>query len=616
MNKEELIKLKEKIASLTEEEKKKRNLYLRNLSLGKIQGPLTGYASIDKPWLGEYNESAILEEPDKKSIYRFMFDNNKSNMNDIAIEYLSIEISYFDLRKIVDRISEILYINYQIREGDVVTLLMANIPQNTMLIYALNRIGAIANLVYLETKEDILINEINHVNSKMVFCTDLFLENIMAVRDKLVTKNIIVTSPSEYMPNFIKSLYFLKQNKIKPSSDYTLWNDFINQNYSIENELKESASEENCACILHTSGTTGDSKGVMISNSAFNNMVYEYANSGIDFKRKERFFNQVPPFLAYNIIMATHLPLTLGLRVVMYPNYEPENFAKNIAKYKINHAIAGPADWTNFLEIRNLKINKYKQLKTLASGSDKLSEENKEKIYKILGKNVIEGYGCTEGGSAVITNLPNVVKKNSVGVPLPLNNVGIFLEENGEIHELEYGEVGEICFTGPTIMLKYFDNEIETEKVMKKHTDGNTWIHTGDVGYINADGFLYFLGRMKRLIIRYDGQKVSPMNIENVVNKIDGIDNCCVVAGNDFLHGTGSVPIVYVSLKDGANNNDIEKAVLEKCKEKLTLKEQPYEVITIKEIPLTLVGKVDYRLLEKKYNEGIDVKIKKRVNKE
>jgi long-chain acyl-CoA synthetase len=610
MNKEELIKLKEKIASLTEEEKKKRNLYLRNLSLGKIQGPPTGYASIDKPWLGEYSESAILEGPDKKSIYRFMFDNNKSNMNDIAIEYLSTEISYFDLRKIVDRISEILYVNYQIREGDVVTLLMANIPQNTMLIYALNRIGAIANLVYVGTKGETLINEINNVNSKMVFCTDIFLKNIMDVKDKIVTKNIIVTSPSEYMPNFIKSLYFLKQNKIKPSSDYTLWNDFINQNFSIENEFKESAFEENCACILHTSGTTGDSKGVMISNNAFNNMVYEYANSGIDFKRGESFFNQVPPFLAYNIIMATHLPLTLGLRVVMYPNYEPENFAKNIAKYKINHAIAGPADWTNFLEIRNLKINKYEQLKTLASGSDKLSEENKEKIYKILGKNVIEGYGCTEGGSAVITNLPNALKKDSVGIPLPLNNVGIFSEDNGEIYELGYGEVGEICFTGPTMMLKYFDNEIETEKVMKKHRDGNTWIHTGDVGYINADGFLYLKGRIKRLIIRYDGQKVSPYDIENIVSKIDIVDNCCVIAGDDYVNGRGSVPIIYLSLKDIESSLNIKNIILEKCKEMLSLKEQPFDVIVIDEIPLTLVGKVNYKLLEKDYNEGIKKKIR------
>lgn len=319
----------------------------------------------------------------------------------------------------------------------------------------------------------------------------------------------------------------------------------------------------------------------------------------MEFEKCDKLLNQVPPFLAYNLIMATHLPLILHMTVVMLPDYQPNKFAENIMKLKPNHAVAGPADWNNFLENPNTRKADFSFLKTMASGSDTMRAKNKQAVNELVrdrgGKyGVMEGYGMTEIGSAACTNVPQCDVLGSVGIPLSKNNFCIY--DNDEDKELTYNKIGEICMSGPTVMSGYFNNPEETDNILKKHKDGTVWLHSGDLEYISEDGCIFLEGRLKRIIIRHDGIKVSPFSIEKLVMKHTNIESCCVVGAFDTEHQRGQVPMVYCVFKEA--NDQTLKEIQELCERELSANYVPYDYKVLDSLPLTPNGKVDYRALE------------------
>ncbi len=593
---------------------------------------LTGYPHIDKPWQQFYTEEAINAEVPPMTIYEWIFKNNAHRMNEVAISYFGKTITYNQLKEKIDNAASA-FIKMGVKKGDIVTLMMPNIPENTAAIYALNKIGAIANMVDLRAKDDELLYYLNEVDSKVVVTTDLFLDNINQIEGKTNVEHIIVASPADSLPIGIKQLYKLKtkDQKLELDDKHCLWKEFeeLGQQYFID--FQEPFEENRGACILHTSGTTGRPKGVVLTNENFNSMIIEYKYSGLEFETGDKFFSQVPPFLAYNVILATHLPLSLGIKIIMVPDYQPEKFAENIMKYKTEHAIAGPADWENFLHnpkvykkakgpFKLIRKNRFKFLKTLASGGDKFNEQTKQNVNELLASQgcevqVIEGYGMTEAGSATCTNLPNCNNPKSVGVPLPKMNICIY--DNDQEEELQYNQIGEICFSGPTVMKEYFENETETSKTLKQHADGQIWLHSGDLGYVTEEGIIYIEGRSKRIIVRHDGLKVSPFEIENVILENENVENCCVVAIPDTEHNRGSIPAANIVLKDNIEQSEEEvlKDIQNLCFSKLIEIHMPQKYILVKELPLTKVGKVDYRALEKQ-SELTSEKTKKVYKKE
>lgn len=584
-----------------------RNIYLRDIAMGKKYGPMTGKGSIDKPWLKYYNINAIKTSIPNKTIYEYMKEQNIKRLHQIAIDYFGNRISYECLIKRIERVSSS-FLKIGIKKGDVVTLSLANIPENIICIYALNNIGAIANLIDLRLKGDKLLNCINSANSSTIVVTNLFVNNLMEIVNKTSLNNIVVVSPANSCFLGISWKYKL-QNKLmavnikkKIGCIVYDWQKFENMGKNYASKNIQSGKQDDEVCILHTSGTTGQSKGVVLTNRNFNSMVIQYSNSGLDFKPGDMFLSQVPPFLAYSALMALHLPLSLGLKVKMLPDYQPDKFAENILKIKPNHVIAGPADWTSFLKLDCKKIRRIKDLsflRTMASGSDKISTSNKDKINEFIaqkgGKSkIIEGYGMTEMSSAAVTNLTHINIDESVGIPLPKTNICIY--DNEKQQEVDYGETGEICLFGPTIMKAYFNDKQETSRVIKTHNDGKKWLHSGDIGYMSCDGVLYLEGRMKRVIIRYDGIKVSPFDIENVINKIEIVEAVCVVGINDIAHGQGAVPVANIVLKQDAKQDDL-LVIKERCELELGEKYLPSYYVLKDQLPLTDVGKVDYREL-------------------
>lgn len=564
-----------------------------------MMGEKTGYPSIDKPWLKYYSEEAINAEIPTNSIYDQLCECNKDNLDGKAVSYFSVTLTYRELIRKIDTVAQA-FIRLGIKTGDIVNVALPNIPENIYIVYGLNKIGAIANLIDLRSKGESLLHYFNETDATIAIICDLFAENIYEVLDKTLIKKTIIVSVFDSFPAFARVI--LKKRKNHPMNVID-WKHFMK--LSDGKSCDSCGDEDNTAVILHTSGTTGVSKGVMLSNRSINAMAIQYKMSGMRYERGDVFLNQVPPFLAYCIVLALHLPFCLRMHLRLLPNYEPDKFASNISKYKPNHVVAGPADWGSFLDYE--KVGKdYSFLKTLASGSDSMRTERKQAVNKLLASRgcqfqIMEGYGMTEVGSAACTNLPIHDVIGSVGVPLPLTTFCIWDNENEK--ELKYGELGEICISGPTAMKGYYGDDGDTINVLKVHPDGHTWIHTGDLGYIDEKGNVYFKGRLKRLIIRFDGRKISPFLIEDVMRTDKDVKECCAVGKPDNVHNRGAIPIVYIVLKEGADKDIVFERLQNTWKMKLKDLYDSAEYMAIDALPLTPNGKVDYRALEVWANE-------------
>ncbi|WP_026525420.1 class I adenylate-forming enzyme family protein [Butyrivibrio sp. MB2005] len=561
----------------------------------------TGYPSVDKPWMKYYNQKALSDENPAISIYEWIYTRNRKYEDYVAISYFGNQIRYKELFDEVERAASS-FEALGVKKGDIVTLALPNIPENVICIYALNRIGAIANIIDLRCQGNDLIRYYNEVNSLVAVISDIFLDNTLQVLDKTRLSKIVIASPYDRLSTPLKAIMRRKINKAELDSLHALtWKSFISKG---SGEVKGIPGKtEETACILHTSGTTGEAKGVMLSNRCFNAMAFQCERDGYTYYPGDKCLNWVPPFLAYNALMAMHLPLSLHMQIEMIPEYKPEKSAKNIMKYKPNHVMAGPADWVSFTNTKGIKDLSY--LRSLSSGGDSLRAEEKHKINEILKEHgcmgkILQGYGMTEVGSAASSNLPQVDVDGSVGIPLPLMTFCIW--DNEANREMKYDEEGEICIAGPTLMNGYYNKEDESKAVMRIHSDGRVWMHTGDLGRIDTNGCIYLEGRLKRIIIQYNGMKINPYEIEATLLEDTSIENCCVVGVPDIDHGTGAVPKAYVVLKPGLQElaDQIEKQLREKCEKNLVERYRPKQIQFIEALPLTANGKVDYRSLEGK----------------
>ncbi len=569
---------------------------------------LMGYPHIDKPWTQFYTPEALNNEVPLETLYEVFRDNVKRYGRKTAITYMGNKISYNKLLKMVDRAAKA-FSALGVKENDIVTMMTPNIPENVISFYALNKIGAIADFVDVRVKDKELLDYLRGAHSKVAIITDLFIDNFKNIIYDTSVEKAIVVSPADYLPLFSKMVYRSKKKAPILEHPFIYWNDFKKMgNNMLEKTI--SYSKDRPICIAHTSGTTGRPKGVVLTNENFNSMVLEYKTCGLEFNEGDKFLNHLPPFLAYTNVLGINLPLSLGMNIIMLPVNDQSMYAKNILKYRVQHGLAGPADMLNFLENEATKNADFSFLKTLASGGGHLADKKKREINEFLqargyGGIVVEGYGMTEGSSAICTNVPKCDKAESIGIPLPKMTVAVCDPETQEY--LGYGEEGELCFSGPTIMKGYFNNSEATRKVLMKHADGQVWLHSGDLGYVDEDGAIFTSGRIKRLIVRFDGYKISPQEIENVISSNNNVLDCCVVGVFDEEHRTGNVPVASIVLKENITLS--EEEVLEEikaiCDKKIIPTHLPKRYVLVKSIPLTKAGKTDYRALEKKYNEEV-----------
>lgn len=575
---------------------------------------ITGYASIDKPWQKYYSKEAITANIPELTAYQYMVSQNKDNLSTKAIMYYGKKISYKNYIDMIDETARRLY-NLGVTEGEVVTVMSVANPELEVLFYALNKLGAVINLIDVRSDYKQIKKYLMEVKSSEVVVMDNFLpefDKCMEDEDvDNIVENVITLSPynsvlfpfnvlAEKKSRKEDSTLYSKIDEIKKKNKYMTWNDLMSV-HKYRYPRYPRYKKNMVAALVHTGGTTGIPKTVKLSNENFNAMAIQYKSLNANYNKGDTFLNGIVPFVAYGIVVTIHMPMCLGMTNIIAPILSPKEFTEFMIKYKPNHTITVPTYVEHFVHDRKADSINWKCLKNLGIGGDYFPEQSEIYVNEFLknhGSSSIaeKGYGMTENSSTAGVCLVGVNKTNSLGIPLPLNTYGIF--ERGTDKELKYGEEGEICITGPTEMLGYLDNEEEERKVIKIHSDGKKWIHSEDVGIIDEDGFLFFKGRYKRLI-PHGGFKLYPSYIEGVIMKHPDIDNCCVISIPDKVYGASPEAHVVIKKDSVSELKKLKEELIKLCQDKLPSYSQPEDFIFEEDLPLTSVGKVDYKKVEK-----------------
>lgn len=565
---------------------------------------LTGYPSIDKPWLKYYSEEAINAPLPECTIYEYLMENNRNYPDDIAILYLGRKIKYGELFQQIDRTAAA-FSALGVKPGDIVTVALPSIPEALYVVYALNKIGAVSNMIHPLAGENEILHYLNEVQSHVAI---LFEGTYNIIKDRIgqtSVKHAIVVSAGESLPFGVKQLYFLKSPRAKllKKSIFQTWNTFLSsgKGVAIPSLNKDCHS---LALISHTGGTTGEPKGVMCSDYNVNALIWQVGKT-LPSYRQERMLVVLPPFINYSLVNGMFEPLSLGHEIILLPEYKPEKFAEYITKYRPNHINSIPAFWEVLLKESHSKKTDCSCFKYVYYGGEAMSEETEQELNHFLvsmgaKQHLGKGLGATEMVSSMSLTVNSCNFPGSAGIPFVRCNCKIVDPQTAE--ESHYGQTGEICFSGPTLMLGYYNNQSATDIVVKIHADGQRWLHTGDLGYIDENGVIFVTGRIKRILITKgeDGisTKMFPDRIEKVIYKHPAVELCCVIGVPDETRI--NYPKAFVVLKDEeSDKNRIKEEILNICREELPAYMVPDEIEYRSDLPRTPRGKIDYRELER-----------------
>lgn len=569
---------------------------------------LTGYPSIDKPWLKYYSEEAINAPLPECTIYEYLWENNKDYLDDVAIIYFNRKITYGELFENIDKTASAL-LALGVKPGEIVTVAMPSIPEALYTVYALNKIGAVANMIHPLAGEQEICHYLNEVESRVFLMFTGTYEIVKNSLTKTSVKTSVVVSPADSLSCATRFLYHLKtkEPKLKNDSGFIWYKDFLDLGKNTTAE-KVNRSCHDVTLISHTGGTTGEPKGVMLTDYNVNALIHESV-SPYTHERQGVVLVTLPPFINYSLVNSMLEMLSIGYTVVLIPKYNPADFGKYIKKHKPNVLLSIPPYWEALLndnKIFEVDMSCFQQIYYGGEAMNPETEANVNEVLKKCGSKIEigKGLGSTELVSAATQTLPWCNNAGSVGLPYILTKIKIVEPET--TIELKYGEQGEICFSGPTLMVGYYNNQKATDAIIKMHDDGQRWLHTGDLGYITEEGVIYVTGRIKRIVLTKgaDGNitKMFPDRIEKELSKHPAVGLCCVVGVDDEVRI--HYPKAFVVLNDGYNGSDeLTNDICAFCKDKLPGYMIPDEIEYLSDLPRTSRGKIDYRALEKQAEE-------------
>ena len=569
-----------------------------------IPQKLTGYPSIDKPWMKYYSYETINAPLPKCTIFDYLYKSNKEYTSRVALNYFGRRISYGELFKNIIMTARALKQN-GIGKGSIVTVLMPTFPETVYLFYAFGKIGAIANMVDPRTSAEGICDYIQEVGSEFLVVVDVALPKIYEILNRTSVKKVLVISPADSLPAIPSVLYRVKQQSTVNLNNICIdWKSFIAEGAAYTGTTVAEYAKDQVVAIVHTGGTTGKPKGVMLTNDNLNASAFQCQISGIDMQREHTWLNIMPPFIAYGVGNGLHLPLAIGMETILIPQFDPNKFDKLLLKYRPNHMTGVPSHYGNIINSKRMKNADLSYIIAPTVGGDSMDIKLEEQTNKFFKNHnceymVTKGYGMTEVAACVTVCISNECNRlGTVGIPLTHTVVSIFDPDTCE--ELTYNQQGEICMTGPNTMLGYFNNIDATKEIIRKHQDGLNWVHSGDIGYMTEDGMLFIVDRIKRMLVRHDGFKVFPSMIEKVIAGHNAIQSCCVVSTPDPDYTQGMLPIAHIVLnKEYAGQEGAIKQELQViCHRELPEYAQPIDFLFRDSMPLTTIGKVDYRALE------------------
>lgn len=565
----------------------------------------TGYPSVDRPWLQYYPEEAANAELPACTMYEYILERNQDNLNQVAMNYYGADTTYGEMFKTIDHMASVLEAE-GVHEGEVVTIGMVNAPDTVCLLFALNKLGAVANMVYGTGTTTELKKQILDTKSTLVFTLDMYQEKFQTIADETGLNKVIVSNLTEEMSSVnrmgARLLKGMAPLPLPEDPRFYSWKHFFAGKHSDSHTCHDPDAP---AVITYTGGTTGGSKGAVLSNRAVISVPHQVILRG-DVRRDQLWMQVLPLFIAYGVTSSLLVPLAVGSKqVIRIPM--TESIAEFYRAFHPAIIVYSPAYWEKFADDNEDLDLSHLLLPT--SGGDALRPSVEEKINNYLKSHgcpnpIMNGYGMTEVGAAVAVSFSRrTYRPGSSGVPFVKTIIAAFDPDTNK--ELPFGEEGEICIQAPSTMLGYVNAPNETAAILQRHNDGKLWVHSGDLGYIDEDGFLFISGRMKRYFMYvHDGvhKKIFSLDIEKVILQCPMVDNCAVVpiANEETLQ----VPVAYVILKkDAFATSEVEMELRSFIEERLDGGYRPVQYFFVEKFPLTRIGKVDYRALEQKANQ-------------
>jgi long-chain acyl-CoA synthetase len=571
-----------------------------------------------RPWLKFYGSTPeTIDYPDL-SMYEFLNSTAKRFSDYTAYEFMNRGTTYKEMMDRIDHVSACFY-ELGVRKDDRVVICMPNCPQAVQAFYGIIRIGAVATMVHpLSSKNEIKFFLINS-GAKVALTLDATCQNFIDVKETSGLRTLIVASIKDELSPLKKVGYAFTYGRKIPKfemKDYMMtWKSFTGLTAKRDVPASGYHSKEP-AVILFSGGTTGTSKGILLSSGNINSTAIGtlaasgclpctiqqlYTDEATKYITREGYtiLSVMPIFHGFGLCTGIHTFLTFGGKCILVPMFTPETYAELIIRKRPNFIAGVPTLYEHMIRLDTLKKADLSCLKGIFVGGDALSIQTRKKLDTFLAghgcKTIVrEGYGLTESVTATCLTPVNNYREGSIGIPFP--DVLFDIVAVGTDDSLPYGEAGEICISGPNIMLGYVDNPAETANVLKKHADGRVWLHTGDLGYIDSDGFVYYKQRYKRMIIS-SGYNIYPSQIEGVINAFKGVEASCAIGVPDPIRQQ-RVKVYIVLDKGMERTEETVKKIKAYCRDNIARYAIPKEIVFIDKLPRTKVGKVAYTELE------------------
>ena len=559
--------------------------------------------SATAPWTNYYGDTPATLNYPRKTMYQLVCEAAKQYPNNIAYVFQGKETTYAAFMKRIEAAAKGLY-NMGIRKGDRVTICMANTPQALDCFYALNRIGAIPNMIHPLSAASEIAFYLNVSHSKAILTLAQFYDKVVSIQGQLEQPvSILIARIADELPFPLSVLYPVtkggKADRVPAGNGFTLWNDMVAAGRNAVLPADDGKYND-CGAILYSGGTTGTNKGIMLSNLNFNALgLQTIAASGFGSVAGMKMLSIMPVFHGFGLGIGIHTALIGGATCILIPQFSVKVYADTLLKQKPNIIPGVPTLFEALLRAEKLEGADLSFLKGIFSGGDSLSPELKKKVDAFLkehncAQQIREGYGTTECVTASCLTPKDYARSGSIGVPFP--DVFYKIVTPGTTEECEPNIEGEICVSGPTVMLGYMDQPEETANTLKSHGDGRIWLHTGDLGRMDEDGFVYFRQRLKRMIIT-SGYNVYPSQLENVIDGHEKVLLSCVIGIKDEYRGQ-KIKAFVVPMPGVEPTEELKQELLDYCTHHIAKYAMPREIEFRTELPKTLVGKVAYRVLE------------------
>ena len=561
----------------------------------------------NRRWLEQYGDARANLEYPSTSMVDALMEVSRKYPEYYAYEYFGNKVTYRVFMRQIEDVAKSLK-NYGVQKDDKVTICMPSTPEAICMVYAINLIGAVASMIHPLSSEKEIENYINQAESKYMLTLDLTLPKVMNIKRNTKLQKIIVASAGTSMPPLMRELYkitnYKKHVKLpKDDDDIVLWNKFISSASDYVGVCHEPRSASDLAVILYSGGTTGTPKGIMLSNLSFNALALEAHEMIKQSIPGNSVLSLLPIFHGFGLAVCIHTPLICGMKCILIPQFDAKKFGELIKRYKPNFLAGVPTLFEALLK-QKLKSKDLECVEAVISGGDILSPELKKKVDNYLKEHgsdakIRVGYGLTEATAATCLSKENVEIEGCIGFPLP--DTYFKIVKLNTLEEADIDEDGEICITGPTLMMGYLNNDKETHEVLRCHDDGKIWLHTGDIGSMMEDGTVIFKQRLKRMIVS-SGYNVYPSYIENVIISHPDVLACTVIGVPHKYRG--QVAKAYIVLKEGVEaTSEIKKEIQELCNKNISKYAIPKFYEYRKQLPKTLVGKVAFTKLEEENNE-------------